>query len=383
MHDEPLTIRLDLTHSRRLYIALISANVLLTCTTALFIALWAHMDELGLWTRRAVAYLLVQGHLATENVVAAWYSSMLLLGVAVLAFVAFSADGRRGRSSLRYGWLCLAAAFVVLSFDEIGSIHERFSLMPLLSQTTLYETNWTVALAVPILGVAVFLLAFAWAHVRRVTHAAWLIAAGVACYLLNPVFETAELALLRAGGTATGTWQRHVHDVLLVLEEGGLELFGTLLFIVALVTYLRRTGAERLQWTWRPRHFRMAVWSAAIALMIGAYFAPIVVANLPKNDNGLPQNWFPAASWLLVAIIGWQVTPRLTWGALGLSAVFGAGLWGYVGALQSSAAWQWTPMVGVVTAGLALELLVFYRLMRSAMSSIASPTLRRPRPNPS
>lgn len=66
--------------------------------------------------------------LATENTIVTWYSSMLLLSVAIMSAVCFSADWQRFHDwrnrYLSYGWLVFSMIFVTLSLDEIGSFHE-------------------------------------------------------------------------------------------------------------------------------------------------------------------------------------------------------------------------------------------------------------------
>ena len=64
----------------------------LQVTTALFILLWARVDGLSPLMQQFTRRIVVQGHLATENVIAAWYSSMLLLAVAAMACLAWLVD---------------------------------------------------------------------------------------------------------------------------------------------------------------------------------------------------------------------------------------------------------------------------------------------------
>ena len=381
MASQPYSIRFDLQRSPTLYAWLTITNLVLAATTALFIAAWARLETLEPATRWFVRYILVHGHLATENVLAAWYSSLLLLGVAIAGVVGFVVDGRQGRSALRYGWLLLAAVFALLSLDEIGSLHERLGMLPWLSGSGLRPTGWVYVLALPIAAVSLFLLGFSCLHLRRVPRAAVLLASGVLCFALNPVVEAAEMSLLKH---QAGTWGRFRHDVLLVFEEGGLELFGMLLFGAGVLTYLGRVAGPSLELRVR-RRLAHAGWGViAVGLAIGAAAAPNLVARLPEGDTGLAQNWFPAAAWFLTGAAALGLS-RLRWMfgfALLISAGFGAGLFGYL-PLTPSAPWQ-LPLIGVVAAWGALELVLWrYRLSFSPRSSIASPTLRRPRPNPS
>jgi hypothetical protein len=60
--------------------------------------------------------------LAGENSVGAWWSGMLLLLAAFLAFDGFSNEHKAPLE--RRGWLALSGVLLILSFDEIGSLHE-------------------------------------------------------------------------------------------------------------------------------------------------------------------------------------------------------------------------------------------------------------------
>lgn len=310
---------------RRAWVTLTFINVAFTATTAAFIALWERRDQLSPGMKIFTRYVLVQGHLATENVLAAWYSSMLMLVIGAGALIAFAAD-RRGRAGmLTFGWLIFAGLFILLSLDEIGSFHERIGMVTAPGASG-RAIGWAYLLAIPIAVVGIFMFAFGWFHVRRVRRAFRLITAGVTLFLLNPVLEVIEMALIHGAGATAGTWQRSAHDLLLVLEEGGLELFGILCFLAAIVTYVVATAGERSVWRVDER---VAVWTIrflTLALIVGTWAARWVVARLPPGDTGIPQNWFPAAALLLLAL----GAPRLlALPALALSAFFGSGLHGY------------------------------------------------------
>ena len=382
MAGQPYSIRFDLQRSQTLYVWLAITNLLFAGTTALFIAAWARLETLDQVSRWLVRYVLVQGHLATENVIAAWYSAMLLLGVAVAGVLGFVVDSRQGQSALRYGWLFFAAVFAVLSLDEIGSLHERLGMVPWLSRSGLEATGWVYVLALPIAAVTAFLLAFGVLHLRRAPGAARLLACGVFCFALNPVVETVEMSLLKH---EAGTWGRFAHDLLLVLEEGGLELFGILLVGAGVLTYLRRVAGPSLELQ-IGRRMAHAGWGAIVlSLAAGAVMSPMVVGRLPAGDTGVTQNWFPAAGWAVTGAVALALSRarRVFVLSLLISAALGAGLYGYVDGLRPSAPWQ-LPLAGVLAAWGALELVLWhYRLSFSPRSSMASPTLRRPRPKPS
>lgn len=72
--------------------------------------------------RGRVSMLLFWLGLAGENNAGAWWSSMLLLLGAVFAYDGFAASDKS--DAARRGWLALAIVLLILSFDEISSLHE-------------------------------------------------------------------------------------------------------------------------------------------------------------------------------------------------------------------------------------------------------------------
>ncbi|PYR77058.1 MAG: hypothetical protein DMF86_10560 [Acidobacteria bacterium] len=357
------TLKLDSRQAtiRRWLLTLTAVNLALTAGTALFIHEWARLDHYGPRGRAFITYVLVQTHLATENVVAAWYSSMLLLGVAVAALAAFAVDRRceRGKRERRLsaGWLFFAAAFVVLSLDEIGSYHERIGMLVALNPHHTSALGWVYVLAIPIALVGLFMMAFAWFHLRRVPVSFWLMAAGVVLFLSDPMLEQAEMAILRTGA-APGSFAMSVHNALLIFEEGVVELFGTLSFLAAILVYIRRTaGTDVVEWQVDRRV------AASVALIVAALFAVAVpvarwtVAVLPPGDTGIPANWFPAAALAACALVAVAVQGRRAKPAaalcLALSAYFGAGLYGYTSWLARSHAAE-AAAVGAALAAIPL-----------------------------
>jgi hypothetical protein len=324
------TLQLDLNARaiRRLGWGLLAANLVFTAGTALFIQEWNHRDWHGPVGRWLIQYVLVQFHLATENVVAAWYSSMLLLSVAFAALLSYATE-KGGLSPFSLGWLVIAAAFTALSLDELGSLHERIGMV---RHGGGGPTGWVYVLIVPIGAVALFMTAFAWFHLRRVRAAAGLFVLGTALFLSDPVFELAEMALLRAGAGN----DLAVHNALLVIEEGIVELGGALCFLLGVLVYTRRVAGEG------PHEFAIDRWRAwlsiafaGLAMTAGVPAAHWFVAQLPPGDTGIPDNWFPAAAWFAVALVALMTRRRrgrpLAAIALVLSACCGAALYGYLG----------------------------------------------------
>jgi hypothetical protein len=346
-------IRLDLSRPARKRVAalIVALNLIFIGGMAAFLYYWPSREYFGPRGRWAMDHVLVQFHLGAENVVAAWYSSMLLLLVALACLAAYALDGKSlpeetgtvpvsvlfaenaaktGKVPvfrLRQGWLLLAAAFAGLSLDEIGSLHERIGMVVALNRASLtpdstQAVGWVYLLAVPIGAVALLMLVFGWVRFRRAPAAFALLTVGVLLYVSDPFLELLEQTL--QPGTLGMLAER-------VLEEGVAELGGTTCVLMGIVLYAARTGA-----THRPifalpgRCLRLI---AGLILLAGIPATEMLVAQLPAGDVGIPANWFPAAAWFLLAI-GWMTTRR-AWGiaaiAIVASAYFGAGLFGYAG----------------------------------------------------
>ena len=312
-------------------LALAATNLIFTAGTAVFIHFWAVRDTYGPRGRAFIDYLLVQFHLATENVIASWYSSMLLLSVASAAVIAYALDRRQAQAGLERlvesGWLLIAACFAVLSLDEIGSLHERVGMI---TRGTARATGWVYVLAVPIGAIGLLMAAFAWLRLRRAPAAAAFFVTGIALFLSNPVMELIEMSLLHGGGSI------RIHDTLLVVEEGLAELGGTLCFLIGVLLYIRATaGAGPHEFALDTPEAIHALATGALLLTAGVPAMRWLVDRLPAGDTGIPDNWFPAAVLYLLALFalttrGTRAIPFAA-GAIALSAAFGASLYGYVG----------------------------------------------------
>ncbi|HEY0871826.1 MAG TPA: hypothetical protein VGD94_00025 [Vicinamibacterales bacterium] len=377
----PFRVNLDRRARRRLLTAVLLLNAGFAVTTTMMELVWGRMDEFSQPVRNLIRYVLVQGHLSTENVIAVWYSSMLLLGVAALSAAAWTVDTRRHEGPLRHGWLGFVAVFTLLSLDELGSIHERVGMIPVAGGQVL---GWIYLLALPIAVTSVLMVVFGAIHLRRVPQAFTLIAIGVGLYVLNPISEDLELAMNQAGAAV---WTRISRAL---VEEVVLELTGTLCFAAGVCEYVATRSGERLEWDVPVRTLRLACWLIIGTLTMGVRASLWLDEVLPAGDPGMAQNWFPAVAWMLVAAVAVTAVPRRRWQglaiavpAVALSAFLGVGLYLYSDLLASRASWA-VPTITTLAAGVALEAMLHgYLFSFSPRSSTASPTLRRPRPRPS
>ncbi len=192
--------------------------------------------------------------------------------------------------------------------------------------------------------VALFMLAFGWVHVRRVRPAFWLIGLGVALFVSDPVLEQIEMLLLQEGA-APDSWMRFAHDALVVIEEGGVELFGALCFLTATIVYAAsRTKGSELKIPVESATAILIARALTVCFLAGILFTAWAVRHLPAGDIGIPDNWYPAAGMFLLAIVLLTTEPDppvekagfpWTAGALALTAIvfsayFGANTHAYL-----------------------------------------------------
>ena len=274
------------------------------CCAGVLLGTWAFWDFCqGLtvpWEAAPpIKHVFYRLDLSTENVVAVWFSSMLLFLVAVASAGCFASDRHRGGDRrarvLRYGWLGLAVVFTLLSLDELGSVHERMAMMPHLNPFSEVPVAWTLLLAPFIAAVAVLMVGFGWLHLRRQPVAFGLMVAGVVAFLSVPVQEYVEIDMMRAA--AGEGWERPVG--LLLLEEGA-ELLGAMAVLAAALAYGAAQGAPVVRVSAR----RALAGFAGIALVIG--LGGVVVSSAVggvEGDDGNPRNRAPAALAFLVAVL--------------------------------------------------------------------------------
>jgi hypothetical protein len=191
----------------------------------------------GFWLK----YFLVQLSLARENVVASWYSSMLLLLASLIFAACFFADRQllthRRTWFLNYGWIFLSLIFATLSFDEMGSFHEAIGETVAFnkagSSLGLGEyAGWTV-FVILIGAVGIFMLLFSWFRLKYTPWAIGLFILGVLLFLSNLLQERFEIESFWASQGDT-SYRRPAF--FLLLEEGS-EILGSLCFIVSGALY--------------------------------------------------------------------------------------------------------------------------------------------------
>lgn len=292
-------------------------------------------------------WYLAELNLAKENVVAAWYSSMLFLSTGLVAALCFWADMQRAKQSrmqlLNYGWLIMAGIFITLSFDEMGSFHE------MISQTSMFKKagggNGKVIFFGLIGAVAIFMCAFFFTKFWKDKTALALTIVGVVLFISNPFQEKFELQSWRSSPDPAN-WRRPIGYLL--LEEGS-EIFASFCFLFSFITYainaapgVNKAGERILELkAYVNRSFFF--WMSILVALLGGVMLVIKYNawQIPGDDDGLPQDWPPAAisfaafvmsTYLFYknkALTDSKVYKVLAFVSLFSSAYFGSFMYGY------------------------------------------------------
>ena len=240
-----------------------------------------------------------------ENRASVWYSGMLLLcaslAMAACYWLEAQRSHERGSRLARFGWLGCAAAFALLSLDEMGSLHERFPTGILPSFESL--GGWTAHLILPILAGAAFFGAFAWYRLRHQPAAALLMGLGIVLFLSVPLQEHIEVLHFYGDDAPT-------RPLWMPLLEEGTELFGTLAFLAAALLSIAHMSSTPAP----PRDIRKPmrqVPGMPVALTIVAILGVGMIVSLQvlptymnlDDARGIPANWFPSAAAFIIALV--------------------------------------------------------------------------------
>ena len=242
-------------------------------------------------TDQGLAYLLGLFALSHENSVATWYSSMLLFCTGMAALLCYwSTKAKPQRASFfSYGWIFIACLFFLMSFDEMGSLHENLGKLELPEYVVI----------IPGIFVVIYMAIFAWLFLRKHVMTVVLLASGSMLFASIPIQEHFEIKMWAAANYAD-TWQRPIQ--LILLEEGS-ELFASLCFFGAMISYLVdvHLGQRVINFSGSGKHIVSMV--TLSCLCVGAICAVTSYYHADLNsDNGIPINWMPSALLMLLAL---------------------------------------------------------------------------------
>jgi hypothetical protein len=168
----------------------------------------------------------------SEGNVPSWFSSMLLMGGAVLAALLAALVRRGGGRDAGY-WAGLAVVLSLLSLDEVAALHERLGgpAAGVLGGSTRGALHfaWIVPGGVLALGVGLAFLGFV---VRLPPGIRRLVVAAAAMYL------TAAVGLEALGGVVLEAQGDRASYLLVTAAEEGLEMAASVLFLYAAMRML-------------------------------------------------------------------------------------------------------------------------------------------------
>ena len=225
-----------------------------------------------------------------ENNMGAWWSGVLLLLAAIHAsdgyFLLIESKSRAAR-----GWVLISIILLLLSADEISSIHERVGQ---LGQDFGIGTWWSLLpFAIILFTMLAYALLSLWStkgHRRKM----WFILLGFSFFGVAALLEFIEHAITRETDLA-----RIMH---FIMEEGS-ELLGMLILL--------RVSMSNTKGLFYPKSAKSYPTFESICLlrfpvfMIGlalALFLAFLTANLSDQNRGHPADWFAAALFLFAAL---------------------------------------------------------------------------------
>jgi hypothetical protein len=169
----------------------------------------------------------------SEHNVPSWFSSMLLIGCALVAAILAALTRRAGGRDARY-WAALAAVLSLLSLDEAAALHERLGgpAAEVLGAATRGALHfaWVVPGVVLALVVGLAFLRFVLRLPRSTRR---LVVAAAALYL------TGAAALEAVGGMVLEAQGHRAMYLLVTAAEEGLEMAGAVLLLYAILRLLR------------------------------------------------------------------------------------------------------------------------------------------------
>jgi hypothetical protein len=341
-------------------------NLIFVIGTAVVHIIFANSDTLSSVLKNETAtYLLSQFNLASENTVATWYSSLLLLVMAFLSLFAYFESHQRVADHSRFnlGWVAISAIFFLLSLDEIGSIHENAGNVS--SLDIIGDQSWESVLAIPILLVVLYVLLFGWFNLRSYTRTYVLFIVGTLLFASVPFQEHIEMRMWAKEGYVED-WNRPIPFVL--LEEGS-ELFGSLAYIAGVVYYLlRRSHGKTLEFSIKHEKIK---WIMGSLILLSLFFVLIyfLLLNIKNADEGIAINWFPMAMAVL-ALINYSFSHRRQDAVVMLFCLaFGAYICSNFYTLLP---WQEIKILRVIVQSMMVAGLVYYIYAISSSLRIAS-----------
>jgi hypothetical protein len=216
-------------------------------------------------------------NLSGELNFAAWWSGVSLLTAALLGYESFG----QTRDFTKSAWLLISCILLALSWDEVGSLHER-----------ILQVSWLDYSPYGIAGVVLLTFAFTRLFLKQATRkSAFFLLLGFTLFAVVAVQEYFEHAI---------QWPFWSWGIRAAIEEGS-ELLGTFCCLVGLVIHRQVTQPTH---SWRillpnPRSLNLSI-AATGCLAIHAVMSLWIphLSDLP--DRGNPALWYPSALYVLL-----------------------------------------------------------------------------------
>jgi hypothetical protein len=266
-------------------------NIMFLSGTAYVHAVYVEqVNKVKLLQNENIALIIDGFNLGNENNMAAWYSSILLLSVAFLSVICFWIDSNtvQGKGKIfSGGWLFITALFVLLSFDEMGSLHENAGRLK--SLDVMGDRSWESVVMIPGILVLFFMLIFSWLNLRHYITTVLLMLLGAIFFISVPVQEHFEIALY-AKNQFNESWRRPAMHF--VFEEGS-ELLGSLCFYTAFTFFIRSKLQSAKELTVQFQQRNVAIFFAGLLLCGVITYTVVYYLNdiITSSDGGTAYNW--------------------------------------------------------------------------------------------
>ena len=224
--------------------------------------------------------------LVGENNIAAWWSGVLLLIGGIHAFDGYVLLRQREPRAAR-AWASISIILVILSADEISSIHER-------ADWILHLGSWLSKLpfAIILLAMLAYALISLWSAEEQ-RPKAWAVVLGFFLLGTVPLQEFIEHNL---------DWTRETMRLRSVLEEGT-ELLGMIILLKVSMTNTQglfgQKGAGASPTFECICLLRFPVLTVGLPLVV---ILAYLTANLPDQQRGHPADWFAATVFLFAGL---------------------------------------------------------------------------------
>jgi hypothetical protein len=196
--------------------------------------MWSVASLSPFWWETAMRF-----NMDVEISIPTWYNQILLLAAGLIAAI-IAASKIINKGEYRYYWAGVAGILAFMSMDEGASIHETFGLLDIPKHLgidgPLFVFGWVFLGLILVATVAIIFFKF-WLSLPRQTR--YLLFAAAAVYVVGAIGVE-----MLSGYYSSIAGMDYIYNGPLVALEEGLEHFGIILAIYALLGYAERYGAN-------------------------------------------------------------------------------------------------------------------------------------------